>query len=163
MTMSYRREVGVNTHIVRIFNTYGPRMKLNDGRVGPAFLDQALQGKPMTVFGDGSQTRSFCYVSDLVEGITRLIKSEEPGPVNIGNPTEMKILEFAEHIRDLVGSSSTIEMRDLPADDPKQRRPDITKAKEVLDWEPKVPLAEGLLKTIEYFRSTALDPIPDSS
>ncbi len=158
MTMSYRREFGVDTHIVRIFNTYGPRMKLNDGRVVPAFLDQALRGEPLTVFGDGSQTRSFCYVSDLVEGITRLIQSAEPGPVNIGNPTEMTILEFAEHIRDLLGSKSEIVMKDLPADDPKQRRPDISRAREALGWEPRVSLAEGLQETIEYFQSREIAP-----
>ena len=159
LTMSYRREFGVETHIVRIFNTYGPRMKLNDGRVVPAFLDQALRGEPLTVFGDGSQTRSFCYVSDLVEGITRLARSEEPDPVNIGNPSEMTILEFAQRIRDLVGSDSAIVTKDLPADDPKQRRPDVSKAKEILGWEPVVPLEEGLRKTIEYFRSCELAPV----
>lgn len=153
MTMSYHREFGVDTKIVRIFNTYGPRMKLDDGRVVPAFLDQALNGRPITIFGDGSQTRSFCYVSDLVDGLTRLILSEEHEPVNIGNPTELTILEFAEVIQKLVGSSCAIERQPLPKDDPKQRKPDITKAKERLGWEPRVSLAEGLAKTVEFFRA----------
>ncbi len=152
MTMSYHREFGVDTKIVRIFNTYGPRMKLDDGRVVPAFLDQALNGRPITIFGDGSQTRSFCYVSDLVDGLTRLIQSEEHEPVNIGNPTELTILEFAEVIQKLIGSSCAIERQPLPKDDPKQRKPDITKAKERLGWEPQVTLAEGLAKTVEFFR-----------
>jgi dTDP-glucose 4,6-dehydratase len=153
MTMSYNREFGVDTKIVRIFNTYGPRMKLDDGRVVPAFLDQALKGNPITVFGDGSQTRSFCYVSDLVDGITRLVLSEERGPINIGNPTELTILEFAEVIQQLVGSNCEIQRQPLPKDDPKQRQPDITLAKERLGWEPKVSLEEGLEPTVEYFRS----------
>lgn len=152
MTMSYNREFGVDTKIVRIFNTYGPRMKLNDGRVVPAFMDQALKGLPITVFGDGSQTRSFCYVSDLVDGLTRLMLSEERGPINIGNPTELTILEFAEVIQALVGSKCEIQRKPLPKDDPKQRRPDITLAKERLGWAPKVTLAEGLKPTVEYFR-----------
>ncbi len=158
LTMAYHREYGVDTHLVRIFNTYGPRMKLNDGRVVPAFLDQALQGNPITIFGDGSQTRSFCFVSDLVEGITRLIKSDEHFPVNIGNPTELSIREFAERIQQIIGSNCAIELRDLPKDDPKQRRPDISKAKRVLGWEPTVSLEEGLAETIEYFRSRELVP-----
>jgi len=153
LTMAFHREYGVNTHIVRIFNTYGPRMKLNDGRVVPAFLDQALHGKPITIFGDGSQTRSFCYVSDLVEGLVRLIGSSEHEPVNIGNPNEITIAEFAERIRRLTGSYTMIEYHPLPQDDPKQRQPDISKARSVLGWEPKVPLEEGLRHTIEYFQS----------
>jgi dTDP-glucose 4,6-dehydratase len=152
ITMAYHRKHGVRTNIARIFNTYGPRMKLDDGRVVPAFLDQALRGEPMTVFGSGSQTRSFCYVSDLVDGLYRLMMSDERYPVNLGNPNEMTILEFAEHIRRMTGSGSEIEFRDLPEDDPKQRRPDIGKARSVLGWEPKVDLDEGLRQTVEYFR-----------
>lgn len=152
MTMAYHRFHGVETRIVRIFNTYGPRMRIRDGRVVPAFISQALRGEPMTVFGDGSQTRSFCYVSDLVEGIYRLLMSDEAQPVNIGNPSEMTVLQFAEAIRDLVGSSSEIEFKPLPEDDPKIRRPDISKARALLDWEPKVALEEGLQRTIDYFR-----------
>ena len=158
LTMAYHRAHGVNTHLVRIFNTYGPRMKLKDGRVVPAFLDQALQGKPITIFGDGSQTRSFCYVSDLVEGITRLIKSDEHFPVNIGNPSELSIREFAERIQQIIGSNCAVELHDLPVDDPKQRQPDISKAIRVLGWEPKVSLDDGLAATIEYFRSRELVP-----
>lgn len=156
LTMAYHRSRGVNTHIVRIFNTYGPRMKLNDGRVVPAFLDQALQGKPITIFGDGLQTRSFCYVDDLVEGLTRLIKSDERLPVNIGNPAELTILEFAEVIQKLLGSNCPIEHKPLPADDPKLRRPDISKAQRVLGWQPQVSLEQGLTKTIEHFRAKEL-------
>jgi dTDP-glucose 4,6-dehydratase len=130
-------------------------MKLNDGRVVPAFLDQALRGEPMTVFGSGSQTRSFCYVSDLVDGLYRLMLSEERYPVNLGNPREMTILEFAEHIRRMTGSKSEIVFRDLPEDDPKQRQPDITKARTLLGWEPCVPLDEGLRETVAYFRGLA--------
>ena len=156
LTMAYHRAHGVNTHLVRIFNTYGPRMKLKDGRVVPTFLDQALQGKPITIFGDGSQTRSFCYVSDLVEGITRLIKSDEHFPVNIGNPNELSIREFAERIQQIIGSKCAVELHDLPVDDPKQRQPDISKAIRVLGWEPKVSLDDGLAATIEYFRSREL-------
>jgi len=156
LTMAYHRDRGVNTHIVRIFNTYGPRMKLNDGRVVPAFLDQALQGKPITIFGDGLQTRSFCYVDDLVDGLTRLIKSDERLPVNIGNPAELTILKFAEVIQKLLGSNCPIERKPLPADDPKLRRPDISKAQQVLGWEPRVSLEEGLTKTIDYFRAKEL-------
>jgi dTDP-glucose 4,6-dehydratase len=152
ITMAYHRTHGVRTNIARIFNTYGPRMQLNDGRVVPAFLDQALRGEPLTVFGDGSQTRSFCYVSDLVDGLYRLMLSNEPYPVNLGNPREMTILEFAEHICNLTNCSSLIERRPLPEDDPKQRRPDISKAKRLLGWEPLVPLEEGLKHTVEYFR-----------
>jgi dTDP-glucose 4,6-dehydratase len=149
--MAFHRYRGVKTSIARIFNTYGPRMKLNDGRVVPAFLDQALQGKPLTVFGDGSQTRSFCYVSDLVQGLYRLMLSDEVMPVNLGNPREMTILEFANTIIRMTGSKSTLTREPLPQDDPKQRQPDISKAKRVLGWEPKVTLEEGLGPTIEYF------------
>jgi dTDP-glucose 4,6-dehydratase len=153
LTVNWRRARGVNTGIARIFNTYGPRMKLNDGRVVPAFLDQALRGEPITVFGNGQQTRSFCYVSDLVEGLYRLLLSDEPMPTNIGNPIEMTIMEFAEVIRSLIGSRCRIVHKDLPEDDPKQRKPDISKAVRILKWEPKVPLEEGLRSTIEYFQS----------
>ncbi|HXF26223.1 MAG TPA: UDP-glucuronic acid decarboxylase family protein [Bryobacteraceae bacterium] len=152
ITMAFHRSRGVKTSIARIFNTYGPRMKLNDGRVVPAFLDQALQDKPLTVFGDGSQTRSFCYVSDLVDGLYRLMLSDEVMPVNLGNPREMTILEFANTIIKMTGSKSTLTREPLPQDDPKQRQPDITKAKRVLGWEPKVTLEEGLQPTIEYFQ-----------
>ncbi len=151
LTMAYHRHYGVETNIARIFNTYGPRMKLDDGRVVPAFLDSALRGEPITVFGSGSQTRSFCYVSDLVDGLYRLMQSSERYPVNLGNPNEMTILEFAEHIQRLVGSKSPIVFEPLPEDDPKKRRPDISKAKRLLGWEPRVQLEEGLRKTIEYF------------
>ena len=152
MTMAYHRYHGIDTKIVRIFNTYGPRMRLNDGRVVPAFISQALRGEPMTVFGDGSQTRSFCYVSDLVEGIYRLAMSDEHEPTNIGNPAEMTVLQFAETIKRLTGSNSPIEFRELPEDDPKVRQPDISKAKALLGWEPVVSLEEGITRTIEYFR-----------
>jgi dTDP-glucose 4,6-dehydratase len=152
ITMAYHRTHGVRTNIARIFNTYGPRMQLNDGRVVPAFLDQALRGEPLTVFGDGSQTRSFCYVSDLVDGLYRLMLSDERYPVNLGNPSEMTILHFAERICALTNSSSSIVRRPLPEDDPRQRQPDISKARRVLGWEPRVPLEEGLKQTAEYFR-----------
>ena len=152
MVMAYHRFHGLETRIVRIFNTYGPRMRLNDGRALPAFMSQALRGENITVFGDGSQTRSFCYVSDLIDGIWRLSESDEVYPTNIGNPTEMTIKEFAETIVELTGSRSSITYHPLPEDDPKQRRPDISKAKRVLSWEPKVKLAEGLEKTLAYFR-----------
>ena len=151
LTMAYHRKHGVRTNIARIFNTYGPRMKLDDGRVVPAFLDQALRGLPLTVFGDGSQTRSFCYVSDLVDGLCRLMMSDERFPVNLGNPQEMTILEFAERIQRLTGSNSGIEFRELPEDDPKQRRPDIAKAAAVLGWAPRISLEEGLRNTVKYF------------
>jgi len=157
MTMAYQRVHGLETRIVRIFNTYGPRMRPRDGRVVPAFIQQALAGEAMTVFGDGGQTRSFCYVDDLIEGIFRLLMSEEPMPTNIGNPHEMTILEFAERIKKLTGSESEIAFRPLPVDDPKTRQPDITKARAILDWEPRVPLDEGLEKTIAYFRSLLAD------
>jgi dTDP-glucose 4,6-dehydratase len=153
MTMAYHRVHGVETRIVRIFNTYGPRMRPKDGRVVPAFIQQALLGEPMTVFGNGSQTRSFCYVDDLIEGIFRLLMSDEVEPVNIGNPHEMTILQFAERIREAVGSSSEIDYRPLPVDDPKTRQPDIAKARRILGWEPRVPLEVGLEKTIAYFRT----------
>jgi len=152
LTMAYWRAYGLRTNIARIFNTYGPRMQLNDGRVVPAFLDQALKGAPLTVFGDGSQTRSFCYVNDMVEGLYRLMFSDERYPVNLGNPHEMTILEFAEHICNLTQSTSVIVRGRLPEDDPKQRQPDITKARQLLGWEPRIPLEEGLRLTIEYFR-----------
>jgi dTDP-glucose 4,6-dehydratase len=152
MAMAYRRYHKVDTRIVRIFNTYGPRMRLRDGRVVPAFVGQALQGEPLTVFGHGSQTRSFCYVTDLIDGIYRLSQSDYHEPVNIGNPTEFTILEFARLILKLTGSKSEIVFKPLPVDDPKQRRPDITRAKTILGWEPKVNLEIGLQKTIEYFR-----------
>jgi dTDP-glucose 4,6-dehydratase len=152
MTMAFHRNRGVRTSIARIFNTYGPRMKLNDGRVVPAFMDQALRGEPITIFGDGSQTRSFCYVSDLIDGLFRLLLSAETLPVNIGNPREMTIAQFAEAITQLTGSRGGIEYRPLPEDDPKQRRPDISKARRVLGWEPVVPLEQGLRETVKYFR-----------
>jgi dTDP-glucose 4,6-dehydratase len=153
MTMAYHRYHGLDVRIVRIFNTYGPRMRVRDGRVVPAFVQQALTGEPMTVFGEGKQTRSFCYVDDLVEGIWRLLMSDLRMPCNIGNPHEMTILEFAETIRAAVGSSSPIVFKPLPEDDPQTRRPDITQAREKLGWEPKVQLAQGLESTIAYFRS----------
>ncbi|MED6335302.1 MAG: UDP-glucuronic acid decarboxylase family protein [Planctomycetota bacterium] len=151
MTMAYHRFHGVQTRIVRIFNTYGPRMRLNDGRALPAFMAQALANEPMTVFGDGSQTRSFCFVDDLVEGIFRLLNSDESLPVNIGNPSEMTILEFAQAVIECTGSTSQIVFRDLPEDDPKVRQPNISKAKALLDWEPKVDLTTGLRRTMAYF------------
>jgi len=151
ITMAYHRHHDVETRIVRIFNTYGPRMRAGDGRVVPAFIGQALAGEPLTCFGDGSQTRSFCYVDDLIEGIYRLLRSDYVEPVNIGNPSEMTVLQFAEEIIRATGSSSTIEFRDLPVDDPKVRQPDITLAKSVLDWQPKVALKDGLKPTIAFF------------
>ena len=152
-TMAWHRVHGVKTHIARIFNTYGPRMQLKDGRVVPAFLDQALRGEPLTIFGDGTQTRSFCYVSDLVEGLYRLFFSEERYPVNLGNPQELTILEFAEHIRRITGVEAPFDYQPLPEDDPRQRQPDIEKARRVLEWEPRVSLEDGLRETIAYFRS----------
>ena len=152
LTMAYHRKHGLETRIVRIFNTYGPRMRLNDGRVIPNFVPQALQGQPLTVYGDGSQTRSFCYVSDLVEGIYRLFNSDEVEPVNLGNPNEISILEFARLVNEMTGNDAGIVFKPLPKDDPKRRRPDISKAKRILGWEPVVPLEEGLRLTIEYFR-----------
>jgi dTDP-glucose 4,6-dehydratase len=153
ITMAYHTFHGLETRIVRIFNTYGPRMRLNDGRALPAFIGQALRGEDLTVFGDGSQTRSFCYVDDLVEGIYRLLLSDYALPVNIGNPNEISLKDFAEEILKLTGTSVKICYKPLPVDDPKQRKPDISKAKEILGWEPKIDRAEGLKKTYEYFKS----------
>jgi dTDP-glucose 4,6-dehydratase len=153
ITMAYHRYHGLDTKIVRIFNTYGPRMRLNDGRAVPAFMSQVLHNEDVTVFGDGSQTRSFTYITDLVDGIIRLMLSAENDPVNIGNPVEMTIKEIAETIIRMTGSSSKIVYKPLPTDDPKQRRPDITRARTLLGWEPKVQLEEGLIKTIDYFRT----------
>ncbi len=153
MTMAYHRYHKVDTKIVRIFNTYGPRMRLRDGRVVPAFIGQALTGLPLTVFGDGKQTRSFCFVSDLIDGIFRLSQSDFHEPVNIGNPREMTIEEFGRHIIRITGTKSTMEFRPLPVDDPKVRQPDITRAKKVLGWEPKVDFEIGIRETIEYFRT----------
>ena len=153
MTMTYRRLYNLDTKIVRIFNTYGERMRLDDGRVVPNFIGQALRGEPITVYGDGAQTRSFCYVSDLIDGFWRLMTSEQSGPINIGNPTERTMLEFAQEIKALTGSASEIVHKPfLTADDPKQRRPDITKAKQLLNWEPQVTLQDGLKRTIAYFQ-----------
>jgi Nucleoside-diphosphate-sugar epimerases len=152
MTMAYHRFHNLDTKIVRIFNTYGPRMRLRDGRVVPAFIGQALTGKPLTIFGDGTQTRSFCYVSDLIEGIFRLAISDFHEPVNLGNPREMTIQQFAEEIRRITGTSSPIEYKPLPIDDPKVRQPDITRARQVLGWEPRVDFDEGIRITIEYFK-----------
>ncbi|MFM8916197.1 MAG: UDP-glucuronic acid decarboxylase family protein [Bacteroidota bacterium] len=159
ITMAYHTYHGLETRIVRIFNTYGPRMRLNDGRVLPAFIGQALRGEDLTVFGDGTQTRSFCYVDDLVEGIYRLLMSDYVYPVNIGNPSEITIREFGEEILKLTCSDVKMIMKPLPQDDPKQRRPDITKAKELLGWEPKVDRAEGLRRTYEYFKSLPKDEL----
>lgn len=153
VTMAYRRVHSVQTRIVRIFNTYGPRMRTNDGRVVPNFCIQAMSGEDITIYGDGSQTRSFCYVSDLVEGILRLFQLDHAEPVNIGNPDEYTVLQFAENIRDLSGSKSKMSFRSLPQDDPKKRKPDISKAKKLLGWEPKVSLTEGLQETLRYFRT----------
>lgn len=152
ITMAYHRFHQMNTHIVRIFNTYGPRMRLNDGRVVPAFIGQALTGEPMTIFGDGTQTRSFCFVSDLIDGIFRLMMSDFHEPVNIGNPREMTIREFGEEIRRITGTTSQIEHKPLPVDDPKVRQPDISRARKVLGWEPKVDFDKGISETIEFFR-----------
>lgn len=153
MTMAYHRYHALETRIVRIFNTYGPRMRLDDGRALPTFMGQALRGEPITVFGDGSQTRSFCYVDDLVDGIYRLLMSNEPTPVNIGNPDEITIRDFAEEVVALTGSASTITFEPLPSDDPKVRQPDITKAQTVLGWEPQVGRAEGLRRTLAFFKT----------
>jgi dTDP-glucose 4,6-dehydratase len=153
MTIAYRNFHGVETRIVRIFNTYGPRMRANDGRIVPSLINQALAGEPLTVFGDGSQTRSFCYVSDLVDGIYRLFLSDQADPCNIGNPAEMTVMQFAETIRRLTGTAATIVHKPLPVDDPRQRRPDIALARTKLGWEPKVGLDEGLAATIDYFRA----------
>ncbi len=156
MTMAYHRYHGVDTKIVRIFNTYGPRMRVHDGRAVPAFMSQALRNEDVTIFGDGSQTRSFCYVTDLVDGIIRLLESDVNDPVNIGNPHELTIKQIAETIIGMTGSSSRLVYEPLPEDDPKVRRPDITRARTLLGWEPKVSLEEGLTKTIEYFRTKVL-------
>jgi dTDP-glucose 4,6-dehydratase len=159
MTMAYHTYHGVETRIIRIFNTYGPRMRLNDGRVLPAFIGQALRGEDLTVFGDGSQTRSFCYVDDLVEGIYRLLHSDYPHPVNIGNPDEITIAQFAEEIIKLTGTSQKVIYKDLPTDDPTQRQPNITKAREILGWEPKVSRAEGLKITYKAFQELPKDAL----
>ncbi|MDX2360045.1 MAG: SDR family oxidoreductase [Crocinitomicaceae bacterium] len=159
ITMAYHTFHGLETRIVRIFNTYGPRMRLNDGRVLPAFIGQALRGEDLTIFGDGSQTRSFCYVDDLVEGIYRLLKSDYAEPVNIGNPSEISIGDFAEEIIKLTGTDQKVIYKDLPVDDPKQRQPDITKARALLNWEPKVGRAEGLEKTYAYFKSLSTEEL----
>jgi dTDP-glucose 4,6-dehydratase len=152
MTMAYHRIHGIRTHIARIFNTYGERMRLNDGRVVPNLVGQALRGKPLTVYGDGSQTRSFCYVSDLVEGIVRLLGSDCHEPVNLGNPSEVSILDFAKEILTLTGGRTSIEFKTLPVDDPKVRCPDITRARTILGWEPQVSRQDGLRRTLNYFR-----------
>jgi len=159
ITMAYHRFHGMDTKIVRIFNTYGPRMRLQDGRVVPAFISQALRNEPLTIFGDGSQTRSFCYVSDLIEGLFRLAMSPQHGPINIGNPAEMTIREFAQRIIEIVGCTSEIKYHPLPVDDPKVRQPDITRARTLLGWEPKIPFDKGIAWTIEYFR-TRVRPQP---
>lgn len=162
ITMAYHTFHGIETRIVRIFNTYGPRMRLNDGRVLPAFIGQALRGEDLTVFGDGSQTRSFCYVDDLVEGIVRLLHSDCSDPVNIGNPDEITISQFAEEIIKLTGTTQKVVYKDLPVDDPKQRQPDITKAKKLLGWEPKIDRAEGLKRTYAYFKSLTKEELYQS-
>ena len=162
MTMAYHTFHNVETRIVRIFNTYGPRMRLNDGRVLPAFIGQALRGEDLTIFGDGSQTRSFCYVDDLVEGIFRLLHSDYALPVNIGNPDEITIAQFAEEIIKLTGTNQKVVFKDLPVDDPKQRQPDITKAREILNWEPKIDRAEGLKRTYAYFKSLTQEELYQS-
>ena len=161
ITMAYHRFHGVDTRIVRIFNTYGSRMRLNDGRVVPAFMGQALRGEDLTVFGDGSQTRSFCYIDDQVEGIYRLLMSDYTDPINIGNPHETTIMEFAQEIIKLTGTHQKIILKPLPQDDPLQRQPDITRAKEILGWEPKVGRAEGLKKVFEYFKSLTPEELQD--
>ena len=158
LTMAYHRSFGLRTNIARIFNTYGPRMQLKDGRVVPQFVDQALSGEPLTIYGDGTQTRSFCYVSDLVNGLILLSQSDERYPVNLGNPREMTILDFAKCVQKIMGTNTPLEFRELPEDDPKRRQPDITKAKSILGWEPRVSLEEGLRATIDYFRSNAAAP-----
>ncbi len=162
ITMAYHTFHGVETRIVRIFNTYGPRMRLNDGRVLPAFIGQALRGEDLTVFGDGSQTRSFCYVDDLVEGIVRLLHSDCSDPVNIGNPDEITISQFAEEIIKLTGTTQKVIYKDLPVDDPKQRQPDITRAKKLLNWEPKIDREEGLKRTYAYFKSLTKEELYQS-
>ena len=163
ITMAYHNVHGIETRIIRIFNTYGPRMRLNDGRALPAFIGQALRGEDLTVFGDGSQTRSFCYVDDLVEGIYRLLLSDYHLPMNVGNPDEITIKEFAEEIIRLTGTSQKIIYKPLPQDDPKQRQPDITRAKKILGWEPKINRAEGLKRTLEYFKALPKDELYTST
>lgn len=163
MTMAYHNFHKVETRIVRIFNTYGPRMRLNDGRVLPAFIGQALRGEDLTIFGDGSQTRSFCYVDDLIEGIFRLLHSDYALPVNIGNPSEISIKDFAEEIIKLTGTNQKVIYKDLPVDDPKQRQPDITKAREILGWEPKIDRAEGLKRTYAYFKGLSGEELNKTS
>lgn len=163
MTMAYHNFHGVETRIIRIFNTYGPKMRLNDGRVLPAFIGQALRGEDLTIFGDGSQTRSFCYVDDLVEGIYRLLHSDYPYPVNVGNSDEISIGDFAEEIIKLTGTDQKVIYKDLPVDDPKQRQPDISKAREILNWEPTVDRAEGLKRTYAYFKSLTEEELNDTN
>ena len=163
ITMAYHNFHGLETRIIRIFNTYGPRMRLNDGRVLPAFIGQALRGEDLTIFGDGSQTRSFCYVDDLVEGIVRLLLSDYVYPINIGNPSEITISQFAEEIIQLTGTKQSIIYKDLPVDDPKQRQPDISKAREILKWEPKINRAEGLKVTYEYFKGLSKEELFESN
>ena len=162
ITMAYHNFHGLETRIIRIFNTYGPRMRLNDGRVLPAFIGQALRGEDLTIFGDGSQTRSFCYVDDLVEGIVKLLHSDYAYPVNIGNPSEITIGEFAEEIIKLTGTNQKVVYKDLPTDDPKQRRPDITKARAILNWEPKIDRAEGLKRTYAFFKTLTQDELMET-
>lgn len=162
MTMAYHNFHGLETRIVRIFNTYGPRMRLNDGRVLPAFIGQALRGEDLTIFGDGSQTRSFCYVDDLVEGIVRLLMSDYPYPVNIGNPSEITIAQFAEEIIALTGTSQKVIYKDLPVDDPKQRQPDIAKARQLLKWEPMIDRSEGLKRTYAYFQGLSKEELMET-
>ena len=163
LAMAYNRHHGVETRIVRIFNTYGPRMRVDDGRALPTFMSQALRGDPLTVYGDGSQTRAFCYVDDLVEGIYRLLLSDETMPVNIGNPDEITIKEFAEEIIEITGSDSTITYEELPSDDPQVRQPDISKARDVLGWSPEVDRREGLRRTLDYFRKKIDTPAPSET
>jgi dTDP-glucose 4,6-dehydratase len=162
ITMAYHNFHGIETRIVRIFNTYGPRMRLNDGRVLPAFIGQALRGEDLTIFGDGSQTRSFCYVDDLVEGIVRLLHSDYAQPVNVGNPSEITISQFAEEIIKLTGTSQKVIYKDLPVDDPKQRQPDISKARAILNWEPKIDRAEGLKRTYAYFQTLTKNELEET-
>ena len=152
LSVAYNRTHGVNISIARIFNTYGPRMRLNDGRVVPNFISQALKGEALSIYGNGKQTRSFCYVSDLIDGLTKLMASEVNTPINIGNPEEKTILEFADAVIKIIGSDLKFNYHDIPQDDPKKRKPDITKARKFLAWEPKIALEEGLSQTIEYFR-----------
>ncbi|NBW30746.1 MAG: SDR family oxidoreductase [Flavobacteriales bacterium] len=163
ITMAYHNFHGLETRIIRIFNTYGPRMRLNDGRVLPAFIGQALRGEDLTIFGDGSQTRSFCFVDDLVEGIVRLLLSDYVYPINVGNPSEITISQFAEEIIQLTGTKQNIIYKDLPVDDPKQRQPDISKAREILKWEPKINRAEGLKVTYEYFKGLSKEELFESN